>query len=59
MTTSPDMTAFEDDFEGWFTDDQDPAVTVLALIGVCCFVAAGAVVLGLVGVARAVWRWQR
>jgi hypothetical protein len=57
--TTIDMTEFEPEFDGYFTDDQPPKVGVLALVAVGCWVAVGVVGLLVVGAVRGACRWVR
>lgn len=59
MTAAIDMTEFEEDFFGYFTDDQPPKVGVLVLVAVGCWVALGFAVSLVVGAVRGLCRWTR
>lgn len=59
MTAAIDMTEFEEDFFGYFPDDQPSPVGVLALVAVGCWVALGILGLLVVGAVRGLCRWTR
>lgn len=59
MTAAIDMAEFEEDFFGYFTDDQPPKVGVLVLVAVGCWVVLGIAGLLVVGAVRGLCRWTR